>query len=128
MRYVITQGQLHRVVYKYLDNIFDGAEPLNIPNPYSDNTYRMELRSKKNKMNVTYYYYGPGTYDDDDDTKHNGVGELSIHADLIDTLRELISIRQTKVFDLISDWFSEKYNVDVDEVSIYPERKKPPVY
>jgi hypothetical protein len=79
-------------------------------------------------MNVTYYYYGPGTYDDDDDTKHNGVGELSIHADLIDTLRELISIRQTKVFDLISDWFSEKYNVDVDEVSIYPERKKPPVY
>jgi len=128
MRYVITQGQLHRVVYKYLDNIFDGAEPVNIPNPYSANTYRMELRSKKNKMNVTYYYYGPGTYDDDDDTKHNGVGELSIHADLIDTLRELISIRQTKVFDLISDWFSEKYNVDVDEVSIYPERKKPPVY
>ena len=128
MRYVITQGQLHRVVYKYLDNIFDGAEPVNIPNPYSPNTYRMELRSKKNKMNVTYNYYGPGTYDDDDNTKHNGVGELSIHADLVDTLRELISIRETKVFDLISDWFSEKYNVDVDEVSIYPKRKKPPVY
>jgi hypothetical protein len=128
MRYVITQGQLHRVVYKYLDNIFDGAEPVNIPNPYSTNAYRIELRSKKNKMNVTYNYYGPGTYDDDDNTKHNGVGELSIHADLIDTLRELISIRETKVFDLISDWFSEKYNVDVDEVSIYPNRKKPPVY
>lgn len=128
MRYIITQSQLHRVVYKYLDSIFDGAEPVNIPNPYSANTYRMELRSKKNRMSIAYNYYGPGTYDDDDDTEHNGVGTLNIHSDIVDSIRNNVSIRETKVIDLISDWFSEKYNVDVDEAYIYPRREKPPVY
>jgi hypothetical protein len=30
--------------------------------------------------------------------------------------------------DIIADWFSEKFNEDIDEISIYPERRNPPVY
>jgi hypothetical protein len=46
----------------------------------------------------------------------------------VDELRQLIKIRETKVVDIIADWFSEKFNLDVDNISIYPERKTPAVY
>ena len=51
-----------------------------------------------------------------------------ITANIVDDLRRLIKTRETKVMDMVADWFSEKYNVDIDEVSIYPTRKKPAVY
>ena len=128
MRYIITQGQLHRVVYKYLDLIFGDVKSDKRVNSYNSDSYRLDLRDKKSNKTISYFYDGPGTYDDDDDTKHNGIGSLHIHPDIVDNLRNNISVRETKVLDLISDWFSEKYDVDVDEVSIYPSRQKPPVY
>jgi hypothetical protein len=40
----------------------------------------------------------------------------------------MITIRETKVVDIIADWVSQKFDVDIDEVSIYPKRKNTPVY
>jgi hypothetical protein len=40
----------------------------------------------------------------------------------------MVSIRETKVMDVVADWFSEKFDVDIDEVSIYPHRRNTPVY
>lgn len=128
MRYIITQGQFHNVVYKFLDNVFGDAKFDKEFNYYNSDSYRVDLKDKKGRGTISYFYYAPEEYDDDDVTKHNGISSLHVHPDIVDTLRSNVSVRESKVLDLISDWFSEKYNVDVDEISIYPERKKPAVY
>jgi hypothetical protein len=51
-----------------------------------------------------------------------------MHPDIVDTLRQLINIRESKVVDIVADWFSEKFEVDIDEISVYPERKTPAIY
>lgn len=126
MRYIITQGQLHQIVYKYLDNIFGNSDSEKIQNPHNPDAYRIELKAPEKSETISYFYYGPGEYDDD--TKHYGIGSLHIHPDIVDTIRKLVGIRETKVVDIVTDWFSEKFEVDVDEISIYPERKTPAVY
>jgi len=126
MRYIITQGQLHQIVYKYLNDIFQKLDFEKIQNPYNPDAYRIELKAPKKSETISYYYYGPGEYDDD--TKHYGIGTLHIHPNIVDDLRRLIKTRETKVMDIVADWFSEKYQVDIDEVSIYPDRKTPAVY
>ena len=122
MRYIITSSQLHSVVYKLLDNMFKDIEPKKEQNPSNKNAYRINF----GKAKITYFYYGPGEYDDG--TPHNGIGMIFINPDIVDTLRKTIKIRESKVVDLIADWFSEKFEVDIDEISIYPKRKNPPVY
>jgi hypothetical protein len=122
MRYFITQGQLHSIIYNYLDEKLENVTTDKITNPINPNAYRIEMGDDL----ITYFYYGPG--EDDDGNIHYGVGMLHIHPDIVDTLRQLINIRQSKVVDIVADWFSEKFEVDIDETSIYPNRKKPPVY
>lgn len=120
-RYIITQTQLHNVIYKYLDNMFEDITLNREINKYNPDAYRLELGDY-----IKYFYYGPGEYDDGE--PHYGVGILHIHPDIVDTLRQMISVRESKVIDIIADWFSEKFEVDIDEISIYPSRNKPPVY
>ena len=122
MRYIITQTQLHNIVYKFLDNMFKDVEPKKEQNKHNENAYRINL----GKAKITYFHYGPGEYDDG--TPHYGIGMIYINPDIVDTLRNMISIRESKVIDIIADWFSEKFEVDIDEISVYPKRDKPPVY
>jgi hypothetical protein len=127
-RYIITKSQLHDVVYKFLDDEFKNPNIRKKNNKYSDNTFDFHLsKEKESKVLLSYYYYGPGTYDDDYDTEHFGVGFLSVDGKLADNIRKMFSLRESKVLDLIADWVSEKFNVDIDEVSIVP-RDIPPVY
>ena len=132
MRYIITQGQLHQVVYKYLDDIFGNSDSEKKQNPLNPDAYRIELKTPKRADTISYYYFGEGEYDDwgpgGEGTKHYGNGTLQVHHNIVDDLRRLIKTRETKVMDIVADWFSEKYQVDIDEVSIYPTRKKPAVY
>jgi len=113
---------MHQVVYQYLNNMLKDVEPNNKVNSYNPDAYRIEMGDDL----ITYFYYGPGEYDDGE--PHYGIGSLHIHPDIVDSLRKLIKIRESKVMDMVADWFSEKYNVDIDEVSIYPTRKNPAVY
>jgi len=126
MRYIITQTQLHSIIYKYLDGMFEDVNPKKEVNPHNPNAYRLILG------NINYFYFGAGEYDDwgpgGEGTKHYGVGHLHVHPDIVDTLRKTIKIRESKVVDVIADWFSEKFEVDIDEISIYPKRKNPPIY
>lgn len=132
MRYIITSSQMHQVVYKYLDDIFGNSDSEKIQNPHNPNAYRIELKTPKRADTISYYYFGEGEYDDwgpgGEGTKHYGVGHLHVHHNIVDDLRRMIKTRETKVMDMVADWFSEKYNVDIDEVSVYPKRKKPAVY
>ena len=121
MRYIITSSQMHQVVYQYLDNMFKNVKPNKQINPYNPNAYRIDLGEY-----ISYFYYGPGEYDDGN--IHYGVGSIHIHPEIVDTLRQIIKIRESKVLDIVSDWFSEKFEVDIDETSVYPERKTPAIY
>jgi hypothetical protein len=121
MRYIITQTQLHNIVYKYLDNKLEDITTDKITNPHNPKAYRIEMDDK-----IKYFYFGPGEYDEGE--PHYGVGMLHIHPDIVDSLRQLIRIRESKVVDIVADWFSEKFGVDIDEISIYPNRKNPPIY
>jgi hypothetical protein len=126
MRYIITSSQIHQVVYKYLDKMFQGYNDEKKQNPSNKNAFRMTLKSSNGDEKIEYFYFGPGEYDDD--TKHFGIGNLHIHPNIVDELRQIIKIRETKVVDIIADWFSEKFDLDVDNIGIYPERKTPAVY
>jgi hypothetical protein len=122
MRYIITTTQLHRIIYKYLDDLFGGLEPKKEVNPYDPRSYKIELISDDGVETIDYWWYAPGEYDDGQ--THNGIGNLQIHPMVVDNLRGSISIRETKVMDIVADWFSEKFNVDIDETVIYPSRDK----
>jgi hypothetical protein len=128
MRYIITQSQFHKLVYKYIDTLFEKENFEKIVNPYvkDGNTWRIEMFSDEGKKLITYFWYGPGEYDDG--TKHEGIGSIYVHHELVDTLRNNLKVRESKILDIISDWVSEKFNADVDEVEIHPKGGTPTIY
>lgn len=129
MRYIITPTQAHSLIYKFLDSMFSNNDFRKKINPYVEdgNTWTIDLFDEEGERNlITYFWYGPGEYDDGN--PHNGVGNLQIHPDVVDTLRKNLSLRESKVLDVIADWVSEKLEVDIDEISIYPYRKGSPNY
>jgi hypothetical protein len=97
-------------------------------NPYvqDGNTWRVDLYDKNKKNSISYFWYGPGA--DDDGNEHNGVGSLHINPNILDTLRTTLGIRESKILDIVADWVSEKLNVDIDDISIYPHRNRTPNY
>ena len=128
MRYIITQSQLHTLVYSYLDEMFSNEDFERKINEYdkSGNTWRIHMNDDNGNEKIVYFWFGPG--EDDDGNPHNGTGSLHVHPDVADFIRNTFSIRQGKALDIIGDWVSEKFNVDIDEVDIYPTRKSPPNY
>ena len=128
MRYIITQSQLHTLVYSYLDEMFSNEDFERKINEYdkSGNTWRIHMKDDNGHEKIVYFWFGPG--EDDDGNTHYGVGSIHIHPDIVDTLRQIFNIRESRVIDVIADWFSEKFEVDIDEISVYPDRKNPAVY
>jgi hypothetical protein len=116
------------LIYKYLDGLFTNEDFRKELNPYVEdgNTWRIDMFTDKGKELMNYFWYGPGEYDDG--TKHNGVGQLSVHHELADTLRNNLTVRESKILDIIADWVSEKLNVDVDELDISPKSRTPTNY
>jgi len=108
MRYIITQSQFHKLIYKYLDNLFTEEKFEKKVSPFfSNNNWHIEIFSDEGKKLITYFWYGPGEYDDG--TKHEGIGSIYVHHELVDTLRSNLTVRQSKILDIISDWVSEKF-------------------
>jgi hypothetical protein len=127
MRYIITQSQFHKLIYKYLDNLFTEEKFEKKVSPFfSNNNWHIEIFSDEGKKLITYFWYGPGEYDDG--TKHEGIGSIYVHHELVDTLRSNLTVRQSKILDIISDWVSEKFDVDIDEVEIHPKGETPTIY
>lgn len=128
MRYVITQSQFHTLIYKYLNGKFSNKDFRKEINPYvkDGNTWRVEMFNDSGKELLSYFWYGTG--EDDDGNPHNGVGSLHVNPEIVDTLRGIFSVRESKILDIIADWVSETLNSDIDEISIYPHRNKTPNY
>jgi hypothetical protein len=120
MRYVITQDQFHNTVYKILNQNLGEVEKEINPYDKTGDTYRLNFYDQDGKEFLTYFYFPPG--EDDDGNLHNGVGNLHINWKIDDMIRKLFTIRQTKVADIIADWVSETFDVDIDEVDIFPRK------
>jgi len=122
MRYVITKDQFHNIVYTILDEMLDNGKVEKEINPYvkSGKTYRLNMFDVNGKEFMKYFFYEPG--EDDDGNPHNGHGSIHVNWVVDDKIRKLLSLRQTKVLDIIADWVTDKFGVDVDEVDVYPTR------
>jgi len=126
-RYIITDTQLHSVIYKYLDSLIDKSK--DEKSSYNGKDYTVRMYNSDGKKLLYYIWYGAGgAYDDDDDTVHNGIGNLQIHPYIVDFIRSTFRIRETKAIDIISDWVSNKIDSEVDTATIYPNREKPTIY
>ena len=126
MRYIITQTQLHSLIYKYLNEMFSNKDFRKEINPYvkDGNTWRINMFDNDGNELMNYFWFGPGnSWDDDEDTPpHNGVGSLHIHHRIVDALKKTFSIRESKVLDIVADWVSETLGGDIDEIDIYPTK------
>lgn len=120
MRYIITQDQFHNAIYKILNQNLGNVEKEINPYDKTGNTYRLNMFDQNGKEFLNYFYFPPG--EDDDGNPHNGQGSIHIHWETDDMIRKIFSIRGTKVKDVISDWVSDTFGVDVDEADIYPEK------
>lgn len=119
MRYIISATQFHKFIYKYLDDMHSEGVVKKEINPYVEdgNTWVLFIYTDDDRTLLKYYWYGPGT--DDDDNPHNGIGELYISRSLVEHLSTNLSVRKTKILDIVADWVSERYNVDIDNINIW---------
>ena len=126
-RYVITDNQSKEVIHKYLDkNIVKFEKEVN---PYTNRSYNVKMYNTGDEKMLLYIWFGPGgSWDDDDDTVHNGVGSLQVHPSIVDLFRQMFKMRETKILDIVTEWADGKVEDEIDEVTIYPYRVKPPVY
>ena len=117
MKYVITQSQFHKLVYGYLNKMVKSAEVDRQENPYLEGAFSVTVDTK-GKRQFTYQYTPEGeSWDDPTDKIYPENGTLIIKNGIVDDMKELFGLRKSKIFDLIADWFTEKYEVDVDNVS-----------
>lgn len=125
-RYIITDSQFHSLVYLYLDNLIVKMDKYH---PWNDEGYRVDMYDKNATQVISYFWYAPGgEYDDDDNTKHNGVGSVLVNPKIIDFIRTMFKVRESKAVDIFGDWLSTKVDNEVDDISLFPERGKPAVY
>ena len=124
MRYVITPTQFHNLIYGYLNEMFSKKDFRK--DVIDDENWRIDMFDDSGKEVISYFWYGPGEYDDG--TLHNGIGSLHVNPKIVDFIRNTFSLRESKVLDIIADWVTETLEVDIDEISVFPERPTPPNY
>lgn len=127
MRYVITQTQFHDLIYKFLNAKFKEDKFKKHYNEDGETIWRIDMLDENGDDSISFFWHEPGLYDDGE-TLHNGIGNLHIHPTIVDSLRTVFKVRENKIMDIIADWVSEKLNVDIDEITLYPYRQTPTVY
>jgi len=120
MRYVITKDQFHKIVYNILDEMLEGGGVKREENPYSNGAYRIHMYNSDDEEIIVYFYFPPG--EDDDGNPHNGIGSIHVNWAIDEKITKIFSLRQSKVLDIIADWVTDKFGVDVDEVDVYPKK------
>ncbi len=120
MRYVITKDQFHKIVYNILDEMLEGGGVKREENPYSKGAYRIHMYNSDDEEIIVYFYFPPG--EDDDGNPHNGIGSIHVNWAIEDKITKIFSLRQSKVLDIIADWVTDKFGVDVDEVDVHPKK------
>lgn len=120
MRYVITKDQFHKIVYGILDEMLEGGGVKREENPYSNGAYRIHMYNSNDQEIIVYFYFPPG--EDDDGNPHDGIGNIHVNWEINEKITKIFSLRQSKVLDIIANWVTDKFGVDVDEVDVYPKK------
>jgi len=119
MKYIITPTQFDKIIDLFLNKKV-GKNPwiTKSDNPYREGSYQLKIANIKNKqMLFNFIFTAAGdSWDDPTDKIYPANGTLYIQTDLLKELSGFLNVRETKALDLIADWFTTKYNVDVDEV------------
>ena len=123
MKYIITTTQFHTIIYNHFDRELSGEVKKEI-NPYDESgrTYSLELHNEEGKNLLSFYYFPKtdNTIGGERDIQDSS-GSLHVHYRLYDELKGFLPLRKSGILNIIADWFTDKYNLDVDEVSIYPK-------
>lgn len=120
MKYIITQSQFHSLVYHYLNGMFKDNNIKKFPSYFGENSYSVSFIH--NDANVMTLYF-TGENDSFEEENNEPFAQIQVHYHLVDRLVNMFGIRKSRVLDLIADWVSEKLNIDVDEIVIYPRKE-----
>jgi hypothetical protein len=118
MKYIISETQLHKIVYKYLEYVANSNGGF-----VDDSDKPSKFRVAVKHPTYTYSYFNDDV-DEQGDLMLVSGGEHSfafIAESLVSEMVNLFSIRSSKVLDIYGDWVSTKFNIDIVEVSIYPK-------
>jgi hypothetical protein len=118
MKYVITETQFDKLLDLYLSKYL-GRKPKieREENPYNDEGFSIKIKDINDSQLFQYNFFPAGeSWDDPSDKIYPANGNLYIREKLVEDLMDFLNVRETKVLDLIADWFTKKYNVDVDNV------------
>lgn len=120
MKYIISTTQFDKILDLYLKRYLGKTPNMNREeNPYREGSYNIKISRDKNSGIVfNFIHTAEGeSWDDPEDTIYPAHGTLYIRNELVNDLIKLLNVRETKVLDLIADWFTRNYNVDIDNVS-----------
>lgn len=119
MKYVITETQFDKLLDLYISKYL-GRKPKieREANFYNDEGFSIYIKDVNDEKLFRYNFFPAGeSWDDPSDKIYPANGNLYIRKELVEDLIGFLNVRETKVLDLIADWFTKKYDVDVDDVS-----------
>ena len=119
-RYVISQSQLFDLVENFMAEQMVGGEVRKRDTDDYGNT-RWDLYSKSGKWLMFYIHYGPKHMNGK--VTENESGYLSLEHSLVTLFMRNLRFRESKVLDLLADWFTKTFDVDIDSVDIYMRHK-----
>jgi hypothetical protein len=122
MKYIITQSQFHSLVYNYLDSMFKKNDIKKFETFNGGDSYNVSFNHNDENVMTFYFFAENESFDDSDDESEEST-QIQVHYVLVDRLVKLFGIRKSRVLDIIADWVSEKLNVDVDEIVVYPRKE-----
>lgn len=115
-RYVISQSQLFDLVENFMsDRMVDGKVKKHDTDEYGNTKW--ELFDKNGKWLMYYIHYGPkhmnGKVVEDES------GYLALDKSLVSLFMRNLRFRESKVLDLMADWFTKTFDADIDSVDIH---------
>ena len=119
-RYIISQSQLFDLVENFMSEQMAGGEVIKRDTDDYGNT-RWDLYSKSGKFLMHYIHYGEKHMDGK--VVENESGYLSLQHSLVSLFMRNLRFRQSKALDLLADWFTKTFEVDIDSVDIYMKHK-----
>ena len=119
-RYIISQSQLFDLVENFMSEQMAGGEVRKRDTDDYGNT-RWDLYSKSGKFLMYYIHYGEKHMNGK--VVENESGYLSLQHSLVSLFMRNLRSRQSKALDLLADWFTKTFEVDIDSVDIYMKHK-----
>ena len=117
MKYVISESQLFDLVENFMNDRMKGGE-VKKDKITQFGTTRWDLYDKDGKW-VMYYYHTGQQHHMDGSKADPEWTSVSIAENLVTLFGRNLRFRESKVMDLMADWFTKTFNLDVDDVSIY---------